>query len=72
MSEIRSTILVVRQISVRIELRKQELQSNSFPQSEIRVAKKLSWLEPEVQFAKLSEREANPRLFQKKKFAKST
>jgi len=38
--------------------------------SEIRVAKKLSWLEPEVQFAKLSEREANPRLFQKKKFAK--
>ena len=31
-----------------LSLRKQELQSNSFPQSEIRVARKLSRLEPKV------------------------
>ena len=32
-----------------LSLRKQELQSNSFPQSEIRIARKLSNLEPTVQ-----------------------
>ena len=31
-----------------LSLRKQELQSNSFPRSEIRIARKLSKLEPKV------------------------